>query len=76
MTVTRQDSPPNVTALSVEISHDDGTAWRPVELTPDGPQWTAKVSHPASGCASLRANASDDKGNTVSQAITRAYQIG
>ncbi|MFE0026852.1 S8 family serine peptidase [Amycolatopsis sp. NPDC059021] len=76
VTVTRQDSPPKVTALSVEISYDDGATWQPVELTPDGPQWTAKVRHPVSGFASLRAKATDDKGNAVSQTITRAYQIG
>jgi len=76
VTVTRQDSPPNVTALSVEISYDDGATWQPVELTPDGPRWTARVHHPASGFASLRAKATDDEGNAVSQTITRAYQIG
>ncbi|MEC3982480.1 hypothetical protein, partial [Amycolatopsis sp. H20-H5] len=76
VTVTRQDAQPNVTALSVEISYDDGVTWQPVELTPDGPQWTAKVRHPASGFASLRAKATDGLGNTVSQTITRAYQIG
>ncbi|MFD9889769.1 S8 family serine peptidase [Amycolatopsis sp. NPDC059027] len=76
VTVTRQDSPPKVTALSVEISYDDGATWQPVELAPDGPKWTAKVRHPVSGFASLRAKATDDKGNAVSQTITRAYQIG
>ncbi|MET9258378.1 S8 family serine peptidase [Amycolatopsis sp. NPDC004079] len=76
VTVTRQDSPPKVTELTVEISYDDGATWQPVELTQDGPQWTAKVRNPASGFASLRAKATDDKGNAVSQTITRAYQIG
>ncbi|GAA1025830.1 S8 family serine peptidase [Amycolatopsis albidoflavus] len=76
VTVTRQDSPPKVTELTVEISYDGGATWQPVELTADGPKWTAKVRNPASGFASLRAKAADDKGNAVSQTITRAYQIG
>lgn len=76
VTVTRQDSPPKVTALSVEISYDDGATWQLVEVVPDGSKWTVKVRHPASGFASLRVKAADDKGNAVNQTVIRAYQIG
>jgi hypothetical protein len=37
--------------------------------------WLAVIQNPASGFVSLRANAADQDGNTVTQTIIRAYQV-
>jgi Subtilase family len=59
-----------VTALSVEASFDDGRTWRTVPF--DG--GIATVTHPRGALyVSLRANATDSAGNTVTQTVIRAY---
>ncbi|GIJ42011.1 S8 family serine peptidase [Micromonospora andamanensis] len=60
--------------LTVEVSYNDGATWQPVRLTGFGLNRTAHVRHPqAHGFASIRASATDDAGNSVTQTITRAY---
>ncbi|GAB3472620.1 S8 family peptidase [Actinophytocola sediminis] len=63
-------------ALTVEASFDDGRSWRPLAVTIDGPAAaTAEITHPAGRRhVSLRANATDSGGNTVTQTILRAYR--
>ncbi|MDT7726033.1 MAG: hypothetical protein QOI21_2609 [Actinomycetota bacterium] len=76
VTVPRQDGPADIAALAVEVSYDDGVTWKPSTVARNGSGWTASVTHPASGFASLRAKASDTEGNTVEQTVIRAYRIG
>ncbi|MEE6261081.1 S8 family serine peptidase [Plantactinospora sonchi] len=75
VTVTAQpDSPAGANqSLTVEVSYDDGKTWAPVEVTAG----QAVLRHPENaGYVSLRANATDTAGNTVSQTVIRAYRIG
>ncbi|MEU4743250.1 S8 family serine peptidase [Actinosynnema sp. NPDC023658] len=74
--VDRQDGVPEVTSLELEVSFDDGGTWTAVPVERDGTRWTATVTNPAGGFASLRAKAADSEGNTVEQAVVRAYQVG
>ncbi|MEO3818076.1 S8 family serine peptidase [Plantactinospora sp. B24E8] len=75
VTVTAQpDSPAGANqSLTVEVSYDDGKTWAPVEVTAG----QVVLRHPEdAGYVSLRANATDTAGNTVSQTVIRAYRIG
>jgi hypothetical protein len=74
--VERQDGPTTVSALSVEVSYDDGATWQPAEVRRDHDHWTVAVRHPKKGYASLRSRVSDVDGNRLTQTIIRAYQIG
>ncbi|HEU4423709.1 MAG TPA: S8 family serine peptidase [Pilimelia sp.] len=66
-----------VRTLTVEVSYDDGATWQDVRVTRYGQRGTAFLEHPAgAGFVSLRANATDTAGNTVSQTVIRAYRIG
>ncbi|MEQ4207859.1 S8 family serine peptidase [Actinopolymorpha sp. B9G3] len=65
--------------LEVAVSVDEGKTWKTAETIPAGDnRWVAVVETPQSGAeyVSLRAKASDSKGNTVEQTILRAYAIG
>lgn len=75
MVVEPQPDGPSGTVVdrSVEMSTDDSASWKPVQVK-DG---VALVPHPdGSGFVSLRARATDNNGNTVTQTITRAYRYG
>ncbi|WP_459719620.1 S8 family serine peptidase [Actinophytocola sp. KF-1] len=74
--VERQDGPARITALSVDVSYDDGKTWRPAEVRRTGDHWTVTVRHPKGGYASLRSRAADADGNRLTQTIVRAYGIG
>ncbi|WP_461118657.1 S8 family serine peptidase [Saccharothrix stipae] len=76
VTVHRQDKAPEVRSLDLEVSFDDGATWAAVPVGRDGARWTATVTNPAGGFASLRARASDTEGNAVEQTVIRAYRIG
>jgi hypothetical protein len=79
VTVDRQatsSAAPN-RSLTVQVSYDDGRTWQKVSLRGDGDHRTASVRHPnAAGFVSLRAEATDTAGNTVTQTVIRAYRIG
>jgi subtilisin family serine protease len=64
-----------LTALTVDASFDDGRTWSPTPVTLVGPTTaTATVTHPSGArYVSLRANATDSDGNTVTQTVIRAY---
>jgi subtilisin family serine protease len=64
---------PKVRELSVEVSFDDGTTWRPVRVEPDGARWTVDLPD-GTGFASLRATATDAAGNAVTETTIRAYR--
>ncbi|MCP2243969.1 S8 family serine peptidase [Lentzea aerocolonigenes] len=59
----------------VEVSHDDGQTWQRVPVLHVSGTWLAAIRNPASGFVSLRANAADQDGNTVTQTIIRAYRV-
>ncbi len=65
--------------LTVDVSVDDGKTWQSARTIPAGDgRWVAVVETPASGAeyVSLRAEATDTKGNSVKETILRAYAIG
>jgi hypothetical protein len=63
-----------IRAVSVEISFDDGTSWRPAQVVRDGSRWKADLPG-GTGFASLRATASDIAGNCVTETMIRAYRV-
>jgi hypothetical protein len=74
VTVQRQAGAPEATlsALTVEVSVNDGRTWQAAATTPD----SVTVTHPrGTRFVSLRANATDSAGNTVTQTILRAYRV-
>lgn len=78
VTVERQDgSPPaSVTALTVEVSTDDGATWQPPgAFVKKGDAWELTVANPGRGHVSLRARATDSAGNSVTQTVIRAYRV-
>jgi hypothetical protein len=61
----------------VEYSVDDGRTWQRTHPRRTGAAtWVISVPNPATGFVSLRAAASDRGGNTVTQTVLRAYQVG
>ena len=60
-----------VRKITVEVSFDDGGTWRRVPVVGD----SALVFNPGAGFASLRASATDSKGNNSSLSVLRAYAI-
>ncbi|WP_157984728.1 S8 family serine peptidase [Lentzea terrae] len=75
--VDRQPGAPGGKAVpnQVEVSHNDGQTWRRVPVLRANGTWLAVIQNPASGFVSLRANAADQDGNTVTQTVIRAYRV-
>ncbi|MFC0006933.1 S8 family serine peptidase [Micromonospora siamensis] len=76
--VQRQPGAPTakLTALTVDVSYDGGKRWQPARVrhTPLG--WVAVVRHPdRAGYVSLRAEARDAAGSTVTERIIGAYRL-
>ncbi|GAA4715648.1 S8 family serine peptidase [Phytohabitans rumicis] len=69
--IERQDGPANITALTVDVSYDDGATWSPAKMAGS----RALIHHPPSGFVSLRVKSADADGNTLQQSIIRAYQL-
>jgi hypothetical protein len=65
-----------ITALTVDVSYDDGGTWHSVPVIRDGNAWWAQVPHRQAGYVSLRASAEDADGNAVKQTVIRAYRVG
>jgi hypothetical protein len=65
-----------ITSVTVDVSFDDGATWTPAAVSGSGGTYDAAFTAPASGFVTTRVQASDPAGNTVSQAITRAYALG
>ncbi|MEH7504635.1 S8 family serine peptidase [Neobacillus drentensis] len=66
-----------VDGATLEVSFDEGTSWKKVELVRDGNGWTADITHPKNpgSYVSLRASAWDDAGNSISQEVIKAYGL-
>ena len=64
------------TRLTVEVSYDDGRSWQSAGVTGRDGTWQARVRHPrGAGFVSLRAAATDSRGNRVTEELIRAYRI-
>ncbi|TYB63962.1 S8 family serine peptidase [Nonomuraea sp. PA05] len=62
--------------VSLEVSYDDGATWKPARLRDRGEgTYRATLDRARSGFVSLRLNASDVNGNTVTQEVIRAYAV-
>ncbi|PZG15724.1 serine protease [Nonomuraea aridisoli] len=63
--------------VSLEVSYDDGATWKAARLRDKGERsWETTLSgRSPSGFVSLRLNASDVNGNTLSQEVIRAYAL-
>lgn len=75
------DNPPTVTELTLEVSLDGGDTWQQVPTSASADStFRATIAHPALSAeagdvVSLRVNATDDQGNTVTQTIPHAYGL-
>ncbi|MFL6077819.1 MAG: hypothetical protein ACJ73S_31030 [Mycobacteriales bacterium] len=69
-----------VTAVTVEVSYDDGQTWTPATVTGSGSQFTATYTTPdpagTDGYVSVRTTATDAAGDSVTQTLIRAYALG
>jgi hypothetical protein len=62
-------------SLKSQVSFDDGRTWKTVAVKRRGEKGSASIARPAgSGFVSLRASATDTRGNTVKETIIRAYK--
>ncbi|MGI5373847.1 S8 family serine peptidase [Streptomyces sp. CA-251387] len=61
---------------TLSVSFDDGRTWHavPLERAASG-GWTAHFDAPRRGHVSLRAKTWDDRGNSITQEVTRAYGL-
>lgn len=77
VTIDRAGPIGRISKPTVEVSFDDGATWTPVTVERQGHgTYLAIVTHPSTALhVSLRATASDDRGNTVEQTIHRAYLL-
>ncbi|WP_433429840.1 S8 family peptidase [Nonomuraea sp. CA-141351] len=62
--------------VSLEVSYDDGATWTKARLRDKGERaYETTLGRSPSGFVSLRLNASDVNGNTLSQEVIRAYAV-
>jgi hypothetical protein len=64
-------------SVKIQTSTDDGKTWRAAPLRSTGGGKFAAVVYVPDGSTyvSVRAQATDSKGNTVQETITRAYKV-
>ena len=66
-----------VRTTSVELSYDDGKTWKKATLSSSSRGASTRLAAPAKATfLSIRVNASDTRGNTVTQTLTRAVGLG
>jgi hypothetical protein len=67
----------DATAVTTQVSYDDGATWRPVPVTRTAPgAFAATLAHPAAaGFVSLKVRATGGTA-TLAETITHAYRIG
>lgn len=66
-----------VAALTVKVSHDGGTTWKPLTVTTDAKgARSVTVKNPATAkTVSFQVDLKDKGGNTVRETITNAYRL-
>ncbi|WP_198663359.1 S8 family serine peptidase [Jiangella endophytica] len=68
--------PPRIVRLRAWASYDDGGRWTPLAVRPDGAgSWTATERALRGDHVSLRVEATDADGNSVTQTVERAYGL-
>jgi hypothetical protein len=68
--------PPRIVRLRAWASYDDGGRWTPLAVRPDGSgRWTATERGLRGDHVSLRVEATDIDGNSVTQTVERAYGL-
>ncbi|WP_245923004.1 S8 family peptidase [Paractinoplanes atraurantiacus] len=66
----------SIRMVTVDVSYDDGRTWQRTRLRPEGHTWRARLDAPRTAAfVTLRTTASDSRGNTVEQRITRAFGL-
>jgi hypothetical protein len=76
--IQHQPGAPNlpVRQLAAEVSYDGGATWSAAIVKRHHDAWSITVNHPRRpGSVSMRANATDSKGNSVELTIIDAYRI-
>ncbi|MGC0333749.1 subtilisin family serine protease [Streptomyces sp. SAI-170] len=70
-------TPGALTEVSLAYSYDGGTTWTEARTVREGGAWTAVLDHTgASGKpVTLKTEITDERGNTVAQTVTRAYDV-
>ena len=70
---------PDVRAVTVWASYNDGGTWKKATVIPHGSRYDAVLRHPqldqTTGYVTLRVQARDAAGNIVDQTIDRAYEL-
>ncbi|GGR73606.1 peptidase [Nocardioides luteus] len=66
-----------VKAVTLEVSYDGGKTWSESKLRKDGDRWETRLRIPAQGAdlVSIKATASDDAGNAVTQKVVSAFGV-
>ena len=64
-------------SVTVEVSYDEGQTWKKATVSRTGDHFEVRLpgGGPAGGYASLRATATDQAGNKVTETVTRAYAL-
>ncbi|WP_435220623.1 S8 family peptidase [Streptomyces sp. Tue6028] len=73
-----QHLPPTsaIDKVGLELSYDDGITWHKAPLTRTAAGWQTTVDAPKkTSYVSFRATAGDDRGNAISQTVTRAFGL-
>ncbi|MEU6341530.1 S8 family serine peptidase [Streptomyces sp. NPDC046977] len=73
-----QQLPPTwaIGTVGLEVSYDDGATWHRAPLKHIGDGWRTRLDAPKDASyVTLRATASDDRGNAVDQTVTRAFGL-
>ncbi|WP_223805937.1 S8 family peptidase [Ornithinibacillus gellani] len=66
----------NIDETTLQASYDQGKTWEEIALTKDGQNAIAQLDVPKNAVSiSLKANASDDAGNKITQEIIDAYNV-
>lgn len=70
-------TPGSVTAASLSYSYDGGTTWTQAPTSRHDGTWTAVLDHTgaAGSQVTLKATLTDSHGNSVTQTVTRAYDV-
>jgi hypothetical protein len=67
---------PDVSAVTVQASFDDGASWQEMSVNRDGKNWAVEMKHPKQGdYVSLRMSAQGTGNNRVEETIMRAYGL-